>query len=256
MARRSSKGRGLTRSFAMPAGTVTALGDVSIRVDAMRLRGDHGTIWLRQVDAPAHPRLRRSAEHRFSGLRGTRRPHAHRVGAQPHPADANRLRLPAVLSAADAHCLENIELPQAEAGATKSERRARTRELLDYVGLADRARSPPVAAVGRRDAARGDRVERWQTGRPCCSPTSRPASSTTRPACKSPRCSIACTPTAPRSSSSPTIRRSPRGAGRHLTHEERTRGDRRDPAAGAAVVGHASRCARRCSRAASDSASR
>ena len=28
------EGRGLTRSFAMPAGAVTALGDVSIRVDA------------------------------------------------------------------------------------------------------------------------------------------------------------------------------------------------------------------------------
>lgn len=34
---------------------------------------------------------------------------------------------------------ENVELPMAEAGATKAERRARAKELLGYVGLADRA---------------------------------------------------------------------------------------------------------------------
>jgi putative ABC transport system ATP-binding protein len=43
---------------------------------------------------------------------------------------------------------ENIELPQAEAGATKSERRARTRELLDYVGLTDRSDHRPSQLSG------------------------------------------------------------------------------------------------------------
>jgi putative ABC transport system ATP-binding protein len=35
--------------------------------------------------------------------------------------------------------LENVELPMAEAGLRTGERRARARELLDYVGLGDRA---------------------------------------------------------------------------------------------------------------------
>ena len=35
--------------------------------------------------------------------------------------------------------LENIELPMAEAGVARAERRERARALLDYVGLADRA---------------------------------------------------------------------------------------------------------------------
>jgi putative ABC transport system ATP-binding protein len=43
---------------------------------------------------------------------------------------------------------ENVELPQAEAGVTASERRARTRELLDYVGLADRADHLPSQLSG------------------------------------------------------------------------------------------------------------
>ena len=43
---------------------------------------------------------------------------------------------------------ENIELPQAEAGATKSERRARTRELLEYVGLTERLDHRPSQLSG------------------------------------------------------------------------------------------------------------
>ena len=44
--------------------------------------------------------------------------------------------------------LENVELPQAEAGATTSERRARARKLLEYVGLADRADHRPSQLSG------------------------------------------------------------------------------------------------------------
>jgi putative ABC transport system ATP-binding protein len=43
---------------------------------------------------------------------------------------------------------ENVELPQAEAGAAKAERRARTRELLDYVGLTARATHRPSELSG------------------------------------------------------------------------------------------------------------
>src|SRR5205085_7337616 len=43
---------------------------------------------------------------------------------------------------------ENVELPQAEMGVGLATRRARTRELLDYVGLADRARHRPSQLSG------------------------------------------------------------------------------------------------------------
>ena len=43
---------------------------------------------------------------------------------------------------------ENVELPQAEAGASRAERRARTRELLDYVGLSARAGHRPSELSG------------------------------------------------------------------------------------------------------------
>jgi putative ABC transport system ATP-binding protein len=43
---------------------------------------------------------------------------------------------------------ENVELPQAEAGKSRAERRSRTLELLDYVGLADRAHHRPSQLSG------------------------------------------------------------------------------------------------------------
>jgi putative ABC transport system ATP-binding protein len=43
---------------------------------------------------------------------------------------------------------ENIELPQAEAGIARTERRQRTRELLDYVGLSARASHRPSELSG------------------------------------------------------------------------------------------------------------
>jgi putative ABC transport system ATP-binding protein len=43
---------------------------------------------------------------------------------------------------------ENIELPQAEAGVPARERRQRTRELLDYVGLSGRSTHRPSELSG------------------------------------------------------------------------------------------------------------
>jgi putative ABC transport system ATP-binding protein len=43
---------------------------------------------------------------------------------------------------------ENVELPQAEAGVSRADRRQRTTELLEYVGLASRARHRPSELSG------------------------------------------------------------------------------------------------------------
>ena len=43
---------------------------------------------------------------------------------------------------------ENVELPQSEAGLARDERRRRTTELLDYVGLAARATHRPSQLSG------------------------------------------------------------------------------------------------------------
>ena len=142
------EGIDLTRSFAMPAGTVTALGDVSIRVDGMdyvAITGPSGcgksTLLhiLGCVDQATTGSLvfegrdvRTLTESERSRIRLTR------IGFV-----FQRFFLLPMLTA-----WENIELPQAEAGATKSERRARTRELLDYVGLTDRSDHRPSQLSG------------------------------------------------------------------------------------------------------------
>jgi putative ABC transport system ATP-binding protein len=138
----------LSRTFPMAAGPVAALRGVSLTIEA----GEHVAITgpsgcakstLRHliggVDTPT------SGAVRFEG----------RDLSQLSEAERGRLRLRRIgfvfqrffllpmLTAA-----ENVDLPQAEAGATVAERRRRTRELLDYVGLADRAQHLPSQLSG------------------------------------------------------------------------------------------------------------
>ena len=142
------EGRGLTRSFAMPAGAVTALGDVSIRVDAedyVAITGPSGcgksTLLhiLGCVDQASAGSLV------FEGRD---------VGSLTE-SERSRIRLTRIGFVFQRFFLlpmltawENVELPQAEAGATKAERRARTRELLEYVGLTDRRDHRPAQLSG------------------------------------------------------------------------------------------------------------
>jgi putative ABC transport system ATP-binding protein len=142
------EGRGLTRSFAMPAGAVTALGEVSIRVDSrdyVAITGPSGcgksTLLhiLGCVDQASAGSLV------FEGRD---------VGALSE-SERSRIRLTRIGFVFQRFFLlpmltawENIELPQAEAGATKADRRARTRELLDYVGLTARRDHRPSQLSG------------------------------------------------------------------------------------------------------------
>ncbi len=140
--------RELTRTFPMPSGPVTALRNVSIQIsqgEYVAITGPSGcgksTLLhlLGCVDSPTAGSLI------FEG----------RDAARLTESERSRIRLTRVgfvfqrfflLPMLDAW--ENVELPQAERGVPPSERRARTRELLEYVGLLDRARHRPSQLSG------------------------------------------------------------------------------------------------------------
>jgi putative ABC transport system ATP-binding protein len=138
----------VTRAFEMPAGTVTAVRDVTLDVragDYMAVRGPSGcgksTLlhMLGCVDSPTAGVLlfdgrdiARLSDRARSLLR------LRHIGFV-----FQRFFLLPMLTA-----WENVELPLSEAGISKPERRERTRELLDYVGLAARAEHRPSQLSG------------------------------------------------------------------------------------------------------------
>ena len=140
--------REVSRVFPMPAGPVTALRSVSLAVEAgeyVAITGPSGcgksTLLhlVGCVDTPTSGSLlfdQRDIAHLSEAERGRLR--LTRIGVV-----FQRFFLLPMLSAA-----ENIELPQAEARVPAGERRARTRELLEYVGLADRADHLPSQLSG------------------------------------------------------------------------------------------------------------
>ncbi|MGE0361164.1 MAG: ABC transporter ATP-binding protein [Vicinamibacterales bacterium] len=140
--------RAVSRVFPMPAGPVTALHQVTMRVEAgeyVAIAGPSGcgksTLLhvIGCVDTPT------SGQVWIDG----------REVAALSDADRSRIRLTRIgfvfqrffllpmLSA-----LENVELPQAEAGVGRAARRDRARELLDFVGLGHRADHRPAQLSG------------------------------------------------------------------------------------------------------------
>jgi putative ABC transport system ATP-binding protein len=138
----------VSRVFPMAAGPVAALNGVSLTIgagDYVAITGPSGcgksTLLhlLGGVDTPTRGSIT------FEG----------RDLAAMSEAERGRMRLTRIgfvfqrffllpmLSAA-----ENVELPQAEAGAAAAARRERTRELLDYVGLSARADHLPSQLSG------------------------------------------------------------------------------------------------------------
>jgi putative ABC transport system ATP-binding protein len=138
----------VSRVFTMPAGPVAAVRDVSLDIaagDHIAVRGPSGcgksTLlhMLGCVDTPTGGTLL------FEG---------HDVATLSDRARSllrlrsigfvfQRFFLLPMLSAA-----ENVELPMSEAGVAAAERRQRTRELLDYVGLSARADHRPSQLSG------------------------------------------------------------------------------------------------------------
>ena len=143
------EGRHLAKVYPMPAGPVEALRDVSITVaagDYVAISGPSGcgkSTLLHLLGVRGH------AHQRVAALRGPPGGRARRRRAQPAAADADRLRLPALLPAADAHGLGERRA-RAERGGDRRRPRAaaRTAELLEYVGLAARAGHRPSQLSG------------------------------------------------------------------------------------------------------------
>jgi putative ABC transport system ATP-binding protein len=138
----------VSRVFAMPAGPVTAVRDVSLAIaagDHIAVRGPSGcgksTLlhMLGCVDTPSTGSLLFEG-HDVAGLSDRARSllRLRSIGFV-----FQRFFLLPMLSAA-----ENVELPMSEAGVAAAERRARTRELLDYVGLSARADHRPSQLSG------------------------------------------------------------------------------------------------------------
>jgi putative ABC transport system ATP-binding protein len=138
----------VTRTFAMRAAPVRALKDVSLAVGA----GDYVSIvgpsgcgkstllhLLGCIDVPTSGRILVDG-HDVSTLPDTERSRLRlrRIGFV-----FQRFFLLPMLTA-----FENVELPQAEAGVAVRDRRERTRELLEYVGLSARATHRPSELSG------------------------------------------------------------------------------------------------------------
>ncbi len=138
----------ITRVFPMASGQVTAVADISLTIapgDHLAIRGPSGcgksTLlhMLGCVDTASSGTLL------FNG----------RDVATLSDRDRSLLRLTQIGFVFQRFFLlpmltawENIELPQAESGVGKAERRERTRELLDYVGLGKRAGHRPSELSG------------------------------------------------------------------------------------------------------------
>ena len=140
--------RRVTRLFPMAAGPVAALRDVSLQVSAgeyVAVSGPSGcgkSTLLHLVGVVDQPT---SGEILFEG----------RDVATLREGERGRIRLVRIGFVFQRFFLlpmltarENVELPQAEAGTAAGDRRARTRELLEYVGLADRADHLPSQLSG------------------------------------------------------------------------------------------------------------
>jgi putative ABC transport system ATP-binding protein len=140
--------RGVSRVFPMQAGPVTALRDVSLRIessDYIAITGPSGcgkSTLLHLIGCVDTPTT------------GTVRFEDRDVAAL-NESERSRIRLTRIGFVFQRFFLlpmltarENIELPQAEMGARPKERRQRTDALLEYVGLGDRADHLPSQLSG------------------------------------------------------------------------------------------------------------
>ena len=140
--------RNVSKVFPMAAGSVAALRDVSLRIVAgeyIGIVGPSGCGKSTLLHVPGVVDVPTSGEVLFQDRE---------IGSLSD-ADRSRLRLREIGFVFQRFFLlpmltawENVELPQAEAGVGRAERRERTRELLAYVGLAARVSHRPSELSG------------------------------------------------------------------------------------------------------------
>lgn len=140
--------RNLRRMFAMPAGPIEAVRDVSIRIDGgeyIAITGPSGCGKSTLLQLVGCVDTATSGSLSFEG----------REVARLTEVERTRIRLLRIGFVFQRFFLlpmltawENVELPQAEARVPSSERATRTRALLEYVGLADRADHLPSQLSG------------------------------------------------------------------------------------------------------------
>jgi putative ABC transport system ATP-binding protein len=140
--------RSVSKVFPMPAGPVTALRDVSLRIapgEYIGVVGPSGCGKSTLLHVLGTSDVPSSGTVWFDG----------REVATLSDAERSRLRLRQIGFVFQRFFLlpmltawENVELPQAEAGVGRAERRERTRELLEYVGLSARAGHRPAELSG------------------------------------------------------------------------------------------------------------
>jgi putative ABC transport system ATP-binding protein len=140
--------RNVSKVFPMAAGPVTALRDASLRIATGEYLGVVGPSGcgkstllhvLGVVDVPSSGTVW-FADREIGSLSDAERS---RLRLRQIGFVFQRFFLLPMLTA-----WENVELPQAEAGVGRAERRERTRELLDYVGLSARAGHRPSELSG------------------------------------------------------------------------------------------------------------
>jgi putative ABC transport system ATP-binding protein len=140
--------RALTKVYPMPAGPVTAIRDVTLRVDHgeyVAVSGPSGCGKSTLLHLLGCVETASSGSLLFEGQ------DVSRLG----DAERSRIRLTRIGFVFQRFFLlpmltawENVELPQSEARVPKQRRRERTAELLEYVGLADRAAHRPSQLSG------------------------------------------------------------------------------------------------------------
>ncbi len=140
--------RNVSKVFPMAAGPVAALRDVSLRIapgDYLAVVGPSGCGKSTLLHVLGSSDVPSTGSVWFDGRE---------IGSLSD-AERSRLRLRQIGFVFQRFFLlpmltawENVELPQAEAGIGRAERRERTRELLDYVGLAARAGHRPSELSG------------------------------------------------------------------------------------------------------------
>ena len=170
-----SSGRGYDARWSRPRACTSAsaasrcCAGIDLEVEPRRGDGDHRAVGFGQVDVPAlHQPPREDQRRAALGRRRARRLPARRATRSTSCASARSRASAAEIGMVFQHfnlfphmtALENvIEAPmQVQGEHARGARRARAWQLLDRVGLADKARRLPGAAVGRPAAAGRDRA--------------------------------------------------------------------------------------------------